>query len=412
MSSNVFFSALMRSCHGVAGAMAIALACSIAAPPASAQAIFEVAKPIPLYTYASVGDVNAAVNAPSTRPAPSFVLMGGGPDVDAAFRWLIQRAGITPATGGRFVVIRASGTDAYNPYIFYSDEALSTSSSVADQWVGGASLGLTSVETLVIPSVKAANNAAVNAIVAKANVVFIAGGDQSQYIRFWKGTALEQTLKALMQKNVPVGGTSAGLAVLGQFDYSALYSSATSEQAMLDPYSKDITFDPSPLSLNGGFISPPALESLIFDSHFDSRDRLGRLVTFISRIVAPVGTPGGMFGCSGGVLPASASGSKTARGIGIGVETALLVQGNGDGHPVTATRVTNPSTTTESAVYFLRPSVPPTVCKPQTPLSIATVEVRKLADSQTVFNLTDWAGVPLYRHVDVNAGQLSPVDWY
>ncbi|KQP17783.1 hypothetical protein ASF43_07865 [Pseudorhodoferax sp. Leaf267] len=377
-----------------------------------AQATFEVAKPIPLYSYYAQGNANAAVHAPASRPTPSFVLMGGGPDVDPAFRWLIQRAGITRGSGGRFVVIRASGTDAYNPYIFYSDEALSTSGTVADQWVGGASMGLSSVETLVIPSVKAANSAAVNAIVAKANVVFIAGGDQGQYIRFWKGTALEQTLKGLMQRNVPIGGTSAGLAVLGQFDYSALYNSATSELAMRDPFYRDIIFDPSPLSLSGGFIALPALESLIFDSHFDSRDRMGRLVTFIARIVAPVSMSGSVFGCSGGVLPASLSGNKTARGIGIGVETALLVQGNGEGRPVTATRVTNPSTTTESAVYFVRPSVAPTVCKPLTPLSVATVEVRKLANSAAVFNLTEWTGVPLYRYVDVNAGQLYPADWY
>lgn len=412
MSSNSFLPAFTRFCHGVASVAAVALASWVVAPGALAEPTFEVAKPIPLFSYYAVGDVNAAVNAPASRPAPSFVLMGGGPDVDAAFRWLVQRAGVTRGSGGRFVVIRARGTDAYNPYIFYSDETLSTSGIVADQWVGGASLGLTSVETLVIPSVKAANSAAANAIVAKANVVFIAGGDQSQYIRFWKGTALEKTLQALMQRNVPIGGTSAGLAVLGQFDYSALYKSATSEKAMADPYYKDITFDPSPLSLSGGFIAPPVLESLILDSHFDSRDRMGRLVTFISRIVAPASNPGGTLGCSGGVLPASSSGNKTARGIGIDVETALLVQGNGEGHPVTATRVTNPSTTTESSVYFVRPSVPPTVCRPLTPLSIATVEVRKLTDSTSVFNLTDWTGIPPYRYVDVNSGQLFPADWY
>jgi cyanophycinase-like exopeptidase len=412
MPSSAFLQSFARLCRRMAGPTAVALASWNVSPPAFAQAIFEVAKPIPLYSYYARGNVNAVVNAPTSRPTPSFVLMGGGPDVDPAFRWLIQRAGIIRGSGGRFVVIRASGTDAYNPYIFYSDEALSTSAKVADQWVGGASLGLSSVETLVIPSVKAANSAAVNAIVAKANVVFIAGGDQGQYIRFWKGTALEQTLKGLMQRNVPIGGTSAGLAVLGQFDYSGLYYSATSELAMLDPYYRDITFDPSPLSLSGGFIAPAALESLIFDSHFDSRDRMGRLVTFISRLVAPVSMSGSVFGCNGGVLPASSSGYRTARGIGIGVETALLVQGNGDGRPVTATRVTNPSTTTESAVYFVRPSVPPSVCKPQTPLSVSTVDVRKLANSEAVFNLTEWTGVPLYRYVDVNAGQLSPADWY
>ncbi|WP_051293959.1 cyanophycinase [Pseudoduganella violaceinigra] len=390
----------------------LVLASFLFAGLAHAEPIFEPAKPIPLYSYYPTGDVNALVTAPTSRPTPSFVLMGGGPDVDPAFRWMIQRAGIKPGTGGRFVVIRATGEDGYNPYIFYSDAASSTSENVAEMWVGGASLGLTSVETLVIPSVKAANNEAVNAILSKANVVFIAGGDQSHYIRFWKGTLLEKTLAALMKKNVPIGGTSAGLAVLGQFDYSALYKSATSELSMLDPYYKDITFDPSPLSLQGGFIAPPALESLIFDSHFDSRDRMGRFIAFISRIVAPTVTPGGTFGCSGGVLPASSSGNKTARGIGMSVETALLVQGNGEGNPVTARRVSNPSTTTESAVYFVRPSVPPSVCLPKTPLTISSVEVRKLADSQTVFNLTDWTGVPLYKQLDVTTGQLFPADWH
>ncbi|GGY36646.1 cyanophycinase [Pseudoduganella albidiflava] len=394
------------------GGIVLAMAAVLPAAPASAAPKFETAQPIPLYSYFATGDVDAPVTAPSVLPTPSFVLMGGGPDVDPAFRWLIQRAGIKPGTGGRFVVIRATGTEAYNPYIYYSDENLTTSTTIAELWVGGASLGLSSVETLVIPSIKAANSPAVNAILARANVVFIAGGDQSHYIRFWKGTALEQTLKSLMAKNVPLGGTSAGLAVLGQFDYSALYKSATSELSMMDPYYKDITFDPAPLSLQGGFIAPPALASLIFDSHFDSRDRMGRFITFISRIVAPKESASGTFGCAGGVLPASSSGNATARGIGISVETALLVQGNGDGKPVTAKRVTNPSTTTESAVYFVRPSVPPSVCEPKTPLTVSTVEVRKLDDPAGVFNLTDWTGVPLYKHLDVNSGVLSPADWY
>jgi cyanophycinase-like exopeptidase len=411
MSTRFFHRFTARSLSSLAG-IVLALASFLVAGPVFAGATFETAKPIPLYEYYATGDVHAAVTAPSLLPTPSFVLMGGGPDVDPAFRWLIGRAGIKPGSGGRVVVIRATGTDAYDPYIFYSDETLSTSDTVADGWVGGASLGLTSVETLIIPSVKAANNPAVNAILAKANIVFIAGGDQSHYIRFWKGTALEVTLKALMKKNVPIGGTSAGLAVLGQFDYSALYQSVLSAAAMQDPYNKDITFDPNPLSLQGGFIAPPALKNLIFDSHFDSRERMGRLIAFISRIVAPVTTPGGTFGCIGGVLPASSGGDTTARGIGIDVETALLVQGNGDGKPVTATRVTNASTTTESAVYFVRPSVPPSVCKPRTPLTVSTVEVRKLADSTTVFNLSEWRGVPLYKHMDVTYGELFPADWY
>ena len=54
------------------------------------------------------------------------------------------------------------------------------------------------METLVIPGTEAADNDTVNAIVGNANAVWIAGGDQSTYIKFWKGRKLEQTLKNAM----------------------------------------------------------------------------------------------------------------------------------------------------------------------------------------------------------------------
>src|ERR1043166_9631849 len=55
---------------------------------------------------------NPADAQPSQHLSPGLVLMGGGTDVDAAFQWMCQQAG-----GGDFVVIRTTGTDAYNPYI-------------------------------------------------------------------------------------------------------------------------------------------------------------------------------------------------------------------------------------------------------------------------------------------------------
>ena len=353
------------------------------------------------YSYFVTGDADAQVTASNSPSTSSVVLMGGGPDVDEAFRWMIARAGIKPGTGGRFVVIRATGTDAYDPYIYYSDAALTTSTSVADQWVGGASLGLSSVETLVIPSVAAANDAFVNSVVSKANAVFIAGGDQSDYINFWKGTKLDQTLQGLIANNVPIGGTSAGLAVLGQFDFAALRGSVTSTQALADPFNKYMTLDPDPLSLTGGFLAPPALASTILDAHLDSRDRMGRLITFVARLVAVNSNTG----CPGGIL-ASGTGSAAARGIGVDVETALLIQGNKGAHGFTGRRVTNPSTTTESAVYFVRPLNSPTACASGTPLTVTNVEIKKLADSETIFNLSDWTGLPGY-FVDAISGALT-----
>ena len=357
------------------------------------------------YSYHITGNVPPTKLA--TPAAPSIVLMGGGPDVDEAFRWMITRAGIKPSTGGRFVVIRATGTEAYDPYIYYSDAALTTSTTVADQWVGGASLGLSSVETLVIPNVTAANDDFVNSVVQQANAVFIAGGDQSDYIKYWKGTKLQTSLQGLMTNNIPIGGTSAGLAVLGQFDFAALNGSVTSTQALSNPYNKYMTLDPSPLSLKGGFLAPPALTNTILDSHLDSRDRMGRLISFVARLVAPQVAPGGTTGCAGGILTTGNVSSATARGIGVSVETALLVQGNGETQPYTARRVTNPSNmTTESAVYFVRPSIPPTTCASGNPLTMRTVEIQRLMDSNTIFNLSDWTGLPSY-FVDAISGSLT-----
>ena len=60
------------------------------------------------YSYFRVGNNNDV----TTATTPGTVLMGGGTDVDAAFQWMCQRSG-----NGDFLVIRATGTDAYNPYI-------------------------------------------------------------------------------------------------------------------------------------------------------------------------------------------------------------------------------------------------------------------------------------------------------
>ena len=361
------------------------------------------------YSYYSVGDPDFSPIV-TQQIDPSYVLMGGGPDVDEAFRWMIRRAGITPSTGGRLVVIRATGDGAYNPYIYYSNKRKSNASKdIVDGWVGGASLGLTSVETLVIPSTVAADDPVLNSIVARANAVWIAGGDQADYIKYWKGRKLETTLNALMQKNVPVGGTSAGLAVLGGFDFAAMNGTVTSAQALTDPYNQFMTFDPSPLSTVGGFISPPALANTILDSHFDSRDRMGRLISFMSRLISPYAGAGTQqYGCAGGVL-----GNTMARGIGVGVETALLVQRNPD-LTYTGQRVTNISTTTESAVYFVNVTQGPTVCASGKPLDVPTssIAVRKLVASGTTINLRDWSSFPVYKSLGIASGMLLPTNPY
>ena len=279
------------------------------------------------YKHYAVGNTTDIVLA---RPAaPSLVLMGGGPDVDEAFKWMIRKGG-----GGNFVVIRASGTDGYNPYIF-------------------AMGGVRSVETLVLPSRAAASDPFVLQRIRGAEAVFIAGGDQSDYLRYWKDTPLAAALQELASRNIPLGGTSAGLAVLGQFIYSGMNQSVTSTEALANPYSKNVTLDRD-------FLSLPALGNVITDSHLDARDRMGRMAAFLGRVVND--------GWTG-----------SARAIGVDVETALLVE-NGQGQRVGL-----------GAVYFLQTVGLPQVCKPNTPLTYENIGVQRLSGTGS-FDLGNWAG--------------------
>jgi Cyanophycinase and related exopeptidases len=366
-------------------------------------------KTTPSYSYFVTGTQYFMTGNPApvqTLPTPQpqavqpVVIMGGGPDVDGAYRWMIQQAGITKATGGRMVVIRATGTDAYDPYFYYSNKKNATDIPAVDGYVGGAYLGLTAAETLVITDTAAANDPFVNAVVGSANALWIAGGDQSNYIKFWKGTKLNATIAALMQQNVPVGGTSAGANVLGQFVFSAIEGTVTSTQALSDPYNKYMTFDPKGFS-GPSFLNATALDDTFVDPHFDSRARMGRLVTFLSRSIAPWSGSG----CEGGVL----KNPSAARGIGLDVETALQIQ-KISGRFI-AQRVSNLSTTSPSAVHFLRPLTSPAVCAPGKPLTIYGVHVQRL-DDDTAFDMTNWwnggsAGIEAYV-VDENAGIQSP----
>jgi cyanophycinase len=275
------------------------------------------------YTYSSLGAPSAPVSAKpascfGTACTPSVVLMGGGYDVAEAFRWMIARAGITRATGGRFVIIRATGTDAYNPYVYSRLGQIDTTTPRHYETVGGIDLGVTSVETLVIPTRKAAADPFVLGVIARASAIFIAGGDQADYYNNWQGTALDTALQRAVNAGIPVGGTSAGNAMLGQYAFAALNGSVTSDDALADPFNKYMTIDPlntasKKFVQTGSFLAIPTLEKTITDDHFNTRDRLGRLFGFVARIGN--GCPGGLE-AFGAVL-----------GIGIDEETAVLVSG-------------------------------------------------------------------------------------
>lgn len=292
-------------------------------------------------------------NATDVTPTTSggLVLMGGGTDVDEAFRWMISKSG-----GGNFVVIRASGADGYNPYI-YSDLG-----------------GVASVETLVISTRKAAAYPAVAAKIRAAEALFIAGGNQADYVNDWKGTPVEDAIHYLVQKGVPIGGTSAGLAIMGESYYGALTAtSVVSADALANPYNRNMT-------LGRDFLVLPNMAGRITDSHFVTRDRMGRLVAFMARISKDGWT----------ALP---------KGIGIDEQTAVLVDPSGAGRIV--------GQSAAGTAYFLAATQAPSTCLSGTPLTYQNIAVYKAPVGAT-FNLATWSGAGGSSYsLNVNNGVLT-----
>lgn len=193
----------------------------------------------------------------STTTQYGTCLMGGATEDDNAMKWFVNRSG-----GGDIVVIRATGGNGYNNYIF-----------------SGLGITVNSVETIVIPSVTAANHPYVRQQLRNAEAVFIAGGNQYDYVSFWKNTAVDSAINYLISvKGCPIGGTSAGMAIQGQAYFDASVASITSSTALMNPYSSQLTLG------NNNFIHHPVLKRVITDTHYDNPDRRGRHSTFIARL--------------------------------------------------------------------------------------------------------------------------------
>jgi cyanophycinase len=274
------------------------------------------------------------------------LLMGGGQDVDDAFRWMLARC-----AGGDVVVLRTAGTDAYNRYLF--------------------SLGhVDSVETLFVSSRETAADPRIAMLVRQAEAIFITGGDQAEYIRVWAGTPLVGALGWAVEHGAVIGGTSAGLMVLSEFVFAASAGTVSSTEALADPYSPRVTLVRSPFPL-------AMLHDVISDSHFAARDRMGRLVAFMARCVAD-------------------GWSAAPRGLGVDEATALLVEPDGRAAVVGA-----------GAVYALDAVAGPESCRPGQPLTWRGVRVARLRN-QAVLEVPTWTaeGADVYT-ISAVGGVLS-----
>lgn len=268
------------------------------------------------YTYYLTG---SAADVRPTHTEAGLLLMGGGGDVDEAFSWFVEKS-----AGGDLVVLRASGADGYHDYLFNK--------------IGG----IDSVETLLFHNRAAAEDPRVLEIIRHAEGIWLAGGDQSRYVNYWKGTSVAAALNAHVRAGKPLGGTSAGLAVLGEFSFSATETGTlTSELALRDPYDPRIT-------LERDFLHLELLRGIITDSHFMARGRLGRSLVFLARLLNE---------------------EKRDRLVGLGIDekTALAINADGTAQVFTTAR--------EGRAWLMIPTKPAEVLAAKRPLTLRDVRL-------------------------------------
>ena len=184
--------------------------------------------------------------------------MGGATEHDEAMKWFLQQA-----DGGDVLVLRATGSNGYNDYM-----------------LNQLGISINSVETIVCNNASASQDAYLQQKINQAEAIWFAGGNQWTYVSYWRNTPVDSLVnKAIAERNVVVGGTSAGMAIMGKYYFSAQNGTVTSAQALTNPYNSLVTVSDEPFLVN------EHLSNVITDTHYDSPDRKGRHVTFLSRIL-------------------------------------------------------------------------------------------------------------------------------
>jgi beta-aspartyl-peptidase (threonine type) len=305
------------------------------------------------YVEYDIGDPSVAATGPVQ---PGLMLVGGGEWPRDAVQWMSGRMG-----HGRLVILRASG-DVEAQEEWYRD-------------IGG----IASARTFVFSDRRASSDPRVLDALRRADGIFIAGGDQANYVRFWKDTPVAEALDAHVRAGKPIGGTSAGLAILGAWAYGAMDGgSMVSEDALRDPLNPGMT-------LVDGFLHMPYLQHVITDTHFGVRERLGRLVAFVADIRARAGGDAGVVG------------------LGVDQEAALCVDGDGIGRLF--------SGVPGGAAWLVVPTAPASKLEAGSPLEISGVDVTGVGVDSRIDLKTLEVDAPAFRRIaDARDGKLQVRD--
>lgn len=284
-----------------------------------------------------------------TNPKGGVCLMGGETEHDEAMKWFLQQA-----DGGDVLVLRASGSDGYNDYM-----------------LNQLGIPINSVETIVCNNTSASQEAYIHQKIKLAEAIWFAGGDQWDYVSYWRNTPIDSLVNlGISERNIVVGGTSAGMVIQGKYYFSAENGTVTSATALANPYNSAVTVSGEP------FIENNHLENVITDTHYDNPDRKGRHVVFLSRILQDH--------------------QVAAKGIACDEYTAVCIDSTG------FCKIYGDYPAYDEDVYFIQPNCEltddtPETCVVNTPLTwnrggaaLKVYHAKGTPNGTQTFDLNDW----------------------
>jgi len=289
------------------------------------------------------------------------VLMGGGTEQVSAMRWMTNRTDY-----GDFVVIRTDDSEEYQDFIYNE--------------VGYVD----SCHTLVINTTDYANSDYTEQVILNAEAIWIAGGNQTEYYDLWNGTKVENALEsAIENRSALIGGTSAGMAVLGDIDYIPQNLGVRSSEALMDPY-----HDYMKKRKEDFFNGIPYLDKVITDTHLSERDRIGRTITFLARNIED-----------------NKTNVTEARVITCDESTTVCIDENGSAEIYGWDGYTD-------YAFFIRAETKPDRCISKEPLywkdAVEVYKVKGKPYGNNTFDLKDWNGTGgKWEDIDVINGTLD-----
>ncbi|MBO4208799.1 hypothetical protein [Micromonospora echinofusca] len=295
---------------------------------------------------ASTALTMAPIGVTAAQAAVDRVRLGSPTDVSRA-SWsgpaytMNGSGGIVAATMTRAVDAIRGGTGTIDVTVV---AASGSGTPECDDIIGLA--GVNSCTTLTMTAARDGDDAQANTDIRNAEFVYFAGGDQCNYAA-WKGTALEASVESVVAKGGGVGGGSAGHHINSDIVYDACGGSATSAIALGNPYDRSMTF-------TTGMFRWPNYADTINDSHFVTRDRMGRTMAFVARAIKDGRTSGGK-----------------AWGVGVEEGASLYVDRNG------LATLSGPS------AYVVLGDHQPEVAVSGQPLTYSNFKIWKLTSGQT-----------------------------